>query len=110
MALETEIITQASTREISPNIPSSRTVTPTQVGLAIIPVAFVVTLAFVFFKQIQYRKNLYIKLVNLKHFSSIPCHKCQFFDNNQQLPCAVQPAVVLSEEAMNCGDYTPKRR
>ncbi|MGB3757090.1 MAG: hypothetical protein WBA07_12045 [Rivularia sp. (in: cyanobacteria)] len=110
MALETEIITQASTREISPSIPPSRTVTPTQVGLAIIPVAFVVTLTFLFFKQVQDRKNLYTKLVNLKRFSSIPCHKCQFFDNNQQLPCAVQPAVVLSEEAMNCSDYAPKRR
>ncbi len=110
MALETEITTQASTREISPNIPPSKEVTTIQIGLAFIPVAFVVTLAFIFFKQVQHRKNLYIKLVNLKRFSSIPCHKCQFFDNNQQLPCAVQPAVVLSEEALNCGDYAPKRR
>jgi len=110
MAPETEIIAQASTREISPNIPPSREVTPTQVGLAFIPVAFVVTLAFIFFKQVKDRKNLYIKLVNLKRFSAIPCRKCQFFDNNQQLPCAVQPAVVLSEEAVNCGDYAPKRR
>lgn len=110
MALETEITTQASTREISPNIPPSKEVATIQIGLAFIPVAFVVTLAFIFFKQVQYRKNLYIKLVNLKRFSSIPCHKCQFFDNNQQLPCAVQPAVVLSEEALNCSDYAPKRR
>lgn len=110
MAPDTEIIAQVSTREISPSIPPSIEVTPTQVGLAMIPVAFVVTLAFIFFKQVKDRKNLYIELVNLKRFSSIPCRKCQFFDNNQQLPCAVQPAVVLSEEAINCSDYAPKRR
>ena len=110
MAPDKEIITQASTREISPNIPPSREVTTIQVGLAIIPVAFIVTLAFIFFKQVKYRKNLYTQVVNLKRFSSIPCRECQFFDNNQQLPCAVQPAVVLSEEAVNCSDYAPKRR
>ncbi|MBE9212244.1 hypothetical protein IQ247_05885 [Plectonema cf. radiosum LEGE 06105] len=110
MAPRTEIITQPSTREISPNIPPSGEVTSIQTGLAIIPVAFVITLAFVFIKQIKYRKNLYTQVVSLKHFYSIPCRKCQFFDNNQHLPCAVQPALVLSVEAVNCSDYAPKRR
>ena len=110
MAPEVEIVTQPSTREISPSIPPSSEVTTIQVGLAVIPVAFVVTLAFIFFKQVKYQKNLYTHLVSLKRFSSIPCRKCQFFDSNQQLSCAVQPAVVLSEEAVNCGDYAPKRR
>ncbi len=109
MAPEIEIVTQPSTR-VSPNIPPSSEVTTIQVGLAVIPVAFVITLAFIFFKQVKYRKNLYTQLVNLKRISSIPCRKCQFFNNNQQLPCAVQPALVLSEEAVNCGDYAPKRK
>ncbi len=110
MAPEIEIVSQANTREISPNIPPSREVSTIQVGLAVIPVAFVIALAFIFFKQVKYQNNLYTKLVNLKRISSIPCRKCQFFDNNQQLPCAVQPALVLSEEAVNCGDYAPKRK
>lgn len=110
MASQTELVAQASTREISPNIPRSSEVTTTQVGLAIIPVAFVITLAFIFFKQIKYRKNLYSQLVNLKPFSAIPCRKCLFFDSNQHLPCAVQPALVMSVESANCNDYTPKKR
>jgi hypothetical protein len=110
MAPEIEIVTQPSTREISPSITPSSEVTTIQTGLAIIPVAFVITLAFIFFKQVKYRKNLYSELVNFKRLSSIPCHKCQFFDNNQHLPCAVQPALALSVEAVNCGDYTPKKR
>lgn len=110
MAPEVEIVTQPSTREISPSIPPSSEVTTIQVGLAVIPVAFVVTLAFIFFKQVKSQKNLYTQVVTLKRFSSIPCRKCQFFDNNQHLPCAVQPALALSVEAVNCGDYTPKKR
>ncbi|MDY6903012.1 MAG: hypothetical protein SWZ49_33805 [Cyanobacteriota bacterium] len=110
MAYKTELVTQASTRQVSPNIQPSSETTTTQVGLAIISVAFVITLAFVFFKQIKYRKNLYTQLVNLKPFSVIPCRKCLFFDSNQHLPCAVQPALVMSVESANCNDYTPKKR
>lgn len=110
MAPQTVTISQQSAPQISPNYTPSDEATTVQVGLAFIPVAFVVTLAFIFFKQVKSRKNLYTKLVTFKRLSSIPCRKCQFFDNNQQLPCAVQPALVLSEEAVNCGDYAPKKR
>ena len=110
MAPETAIIAQQSTHEISPNIPHSNEVTTIQVGLAIIPVAFVLTLAFVFIKQVKYQKNLHTQLVNLKHFSYIPCRNCQFFDNNNYLTCAVQPVIVMSSEAIDCSDYAPKNR
>lgn len=110
MAPQTQKISQQNIREISPNITPSREVTTIQAGLAIIPVAFVIALTFIFFKQVKYRRNLYTQLVAFKRFSAIPCHKCQFFDNNQHLPCAIQPALVLSQEAVNCGDYAPKRR
>ncbi|MDY6902464.1 MAG: hypothetical protein SWZ49_31015 [Cyanobacteriota bacterium] len=109
MATETEISNQKSTREISPNIPSSNEITPVQISFAIIPVAFVTTLAFLFFKQIKHRKELYNQAVALKRLSSVPCYKCRFFDNNQQLPCAVQPTVALSEEAFNCKDYMKRK-
>jgi hypothetical protein len=36
----------------------------------------------------------------------IPCYNCRFFDNNPHLKCAIQPSLVLSEEAFNCPDYT----
>lgn len=108
MALHTETITTTNTREIPPNTPSSREVTTIQLGLATIPVVFVIVLAFIFFQQVKYRKNLYHQLVTSKRYSSIPCHKCEFFDNNHHLPCAVQPTLVMSLEAVNCSDYSPK--
>jgi len=36
---------------------------------------------------------------------SIPCRTCRFFSNNTHLKCAVQPTLVLTEQANNCPDY-----
>lgn len=110
MSSKAEIITQPNNSDTSPNIPASSEFTAFQVGLAIIPIAFLITLAFIFYKQVKYRKYLHTKANALKLFSTIPCRKCQFFNNNQQLPCAVQPSLVLSLEAVNCSDYTPKNK
>ncbi|QSJ14763.1 hypothetical protein JYQ62_23060 [Nostoc sp. UHCC 0702] len=37
----------------------------------------------------------------------VPCKKCQFYSNNNYLKCAVQPSMVLTEEAKNCSEYSP---
>lgn len=39
----------------------------------------------------------------------VPCRKCQYFSQNHHLNCAVQPSIVLTEEASNCPDYSPKQ-
>ncbi|WP_276750585.1 hypothetical protein [Chlorogloeopsis fritschii] len=44
--------------------------------------------------------------VNSLH--KLPCKTCRYFSNNYHLHCAVQPSIVLTEEAMNCSDYCPK--
>ena len=110
MALKTEIRTQPSTHEISPNILSSTEVANMQAGMIIIPMAFTIALALIFFKQVKYQKKLYSQLINLKRFSSIPRQKFQFYNDNQHLACAVQPAVVLSSDAVNCRDYKSLKR
>ncbi len=106
MATKAENTTQTGINEISPNIPLSSEFITLKIGLAIIPVLFVIALAFLFFKQVKYRKELYNRTTTIRRLSSIPCYKCQFFDNNQQLPCAVQPSIVLTEQAFDCSDYT----
>ncbi|KOP27942.1 hypothetical protein AMR41_02360 [Hapalosiphon sp. MRB220] len=39
----------------------------------------------------------------------VPCRKCHYFSQNHHLNCAVQPSIVLTEEASNCPDYCPKQ-
>ena len=41
-------------------------------------------------------------------FKEVPCRKCQFFDGNHYLNCAVRPSTVLTKQALNCSDYLPK--
>jgi hypothetical protein len=38
----------------------------------------------------------------------IICSHCQYFDNNQFLKCALHPAAVLTEQAVDCIDYDQK--
>ncbi len=44
----------------------------------------------------------------VNHLNKLPCKTCRYFSNNHYVQCAVQPSIVLTEEAMNCSDYCPK--
>ena len=59
METKAENTNQTRISEISPNIPPKSEITTFQIGLAIIPVVFVTALAFLFFKQVKYRKERY---------------------------------------------------
>lgn len=37
----------------------------------------------------------------------VPCAQCQFFTHNYCLKCTVHPHRALTEEAIDCNDYTP---
>ncbi|MBW4604875.1 MAG: hypothetical protein KME29_36310 [Calothrix sp. FI2-JRJ7] len=38
------------------------------------------------------------------------CTQCQYFAKNHFFNCAVQPSLVLTDEANNCSDYCPKNQ
>ncbi|MEH1782927.1 hypothetical protein [Nostoc sp.] len=48
------------------------------------------------------------EIVSIKYLQQHPCESCQFFNNNRYLKCAVQPAIALTIQALNCSDYSPK--
>ncbi len=45
--------------------------------------------------------------VSIKHLHQIPCRNCRFFCNNPYLKCAINPSIVLTEQALDCSDYAP---
>jgi hypothetical protein len=54
------------------------------------------------------RENQIIYATN--SYENLPCKNCQFFAaNNHYLKCAVQPSLVLTEEANSCSDYCAKQ-
>ncbi|MEH2197183.1 hypothetical protein [Nostoc sp.] len=48
------------------------------------------------------------EIVSIKHVQQHPCRSCKFFHKNSYLKCAVNPAIALTKEALNCSDYSPK--
>jgi hypothetical protein len=45
-----------------------------------------------------------------KSLTNHRCTQCQYFAKNHFLNCAVQPSLVLTDEANNCSDYCPKNQ
>jgi hypothetical protein len=42
--------------------------------------------------------------------SPIRCSRCQYFNNNHFLNCALHSVTVLTEQAVDCQDYCQKAR
>ncbi|MEA5507288.1 hypothetical protein VB735_30185 [Halotia wernerae UHCC 0503] len=45
----------------------------------------------------------------VKGLHKVPCKNCQFYSNNNYLKCAVKPDIVMTEEAKDCSEYSPKK-
>ncbi|MCG9892160.1 MAG: hypothetical protein MH252_13925 [Thermosynechococcaceae cyanobacterium MS004] len=42
-----------------------------------------------------------------RRMHQIPCPHCRFFTNSAALKCTVHPATAMSEEAIQCPDFSP---
>jgi hypothetical protein len=38
------------------------------------------------------------------------CYQCRYFGQNAYLKCTVHPSTVLTEQALNCLDYSPNSK
>ncbi len=80
-------------------------------ALSLAPLGFIlvwVIFLLVFHKIRTYRDDkVYVKSDFL---TKVPCKKCQFYANNHYLKCAVKPDSVLTEKAVDCSEYTPKKK
>lgn len=74
------------------------------------PLSFVFSWVFFLLVLRKVRTALDNKMVfTINHLQQVPCKNCRFFSNNHYLKCAVKPDVVMTEEAINCSEYSPKR-
>ena len=51
--------------------------------------------------------SLYGRSLQLYFFYSTPCRHCFYFNNCQDLHCAVNPYTVLTKQARHCPEFTP---
>jgi hypothetical protein len=72
-------------------------------------VGFIICWTAIFFmlsKRVRYsRKKIAVDDISLHQ---IPCKKCKFYSNDPHLKCAVNPSIVLKEQAVDCSDYCAK--
>jgi hypothetical protein len=78
--------------------------------ISLSPLSFVFIWAIFLLILQKIRSNLDDKVVlTINGLQKVPCKNCQFFSNNHYLKCAVQPHLVMTEEAINCCEYLPKK-
>ncbi|MCC5636805.1 hypothetical protein LC593_13210 [Nostoc sp. CHAB 5844] len=46
---------------------------------------------------------------SVKSLHQVPCKNCRFYSNNHYLKCAVQPSIVMTDEAKNCSEFSDKK-
>jgi DNA polymerase III gamma/tau subunit len=79
-------------------------------ALSLAPLGFIFVWAIFLLLFQKIRSNTEDKVyLKSKVLQKVPCKKCQFFANNHYLKCAVKPDTVLTEDAINCSEYTPKK-
>ncbi|AFZ32416.1 hypothetical protein Glo7428_3962 [Gloeocapsa sp. PCC 7428] len=99
--------------EIAQNTPSSNN----QVSVPNNAVSFwgplsLVTGGAIFLTMLfKFRKNKQSDIVvNLKQLNKIPCSNCRYFSSNPYLKCAVNPKIALTQEAIDCTEYSPQAK
>jgi len=45
----------------------------------------------------------------INRLKKVPCQNCQYYSNNHYLKCAIQPSIVMTEEAKNCSEFLPEQ-
>ncbi|MEA5616777.1 hypothetical protein VB711_02835 [Cronbergia sp. UHCC 0137] len=79
-------------------------------AVSLTPLGFVFIWAIILLILQKIRANLDEKMVfSINGLHKVPCKNCKFFSNNHYLKCAVKPDIVMTEEAINCSEYCPKR-
>lgn len=80
---------------------------------SLIAIATVGTLAILAIvgKRLGWRKTLDSqKLTLTKSDCQASCENCRFFNNNPYIKCAIHPSKVLSAQARDCADYSPRSK
>ncbi len=80
-----------------------------EIALTLSPIALLFSWVLFFLILQKIRTFLDNKMVfPVKGLHKVPCKNCRFYANNHYLKCAVQPSIVLTEEAQDCPEYSPK--
>jgi hypothetical protein len=69
---------------------------------AIVSLGIFLTIAVLIYARIPKRKQ---NLSKVRLPLTITCSRCQYFNDNHFLKCALHPVTVMTEQAVDCQDY-----
>lgn len=80
--------------------------------LLVLDVVFLIMMAIAVLSLIAMPLYSYIPLwrkqsINLRRNRKAPCDRCQYFNHNAYLNCALHPITALTEQSIDCADYYP---
>jgi hypothetical protein len=103
-------IHEITQKEVKQQQPQSDSLNIPDIAISLTPVSLVFSWIIFFIILRKIRTILDNKMVfTVNNLQQVPCKNCQFYANNHYLKCAVQPSLVLTEEAKNCSEYSPKK-
>ena len=81
-------------------------------SLLVLDVVFLIMVAIAILSLISMPLYSYIPLwrkqsTNLRRNRKAPCDRCQYFNHNAYLNCALHPTTALTEQSFDCADYCP---
>lgn len=86
-------------------------ITIRDLAISLSPVGFIIGWIGFFIILQKIRAFLDEKMVlSINSVHKLPCKNCRFYSNNHYLKCAVNPSIVLTEEAMSCSEYSSSKK
>lgn len=74
------------------------------VGIAICPLLVIILFVYSFLSTVR---QICDRIIAKQVWLSSPCPRCIYFNNCQELPCAVNPYFALTKKALDCRDFEP---
>ncbi|WP_445634937.1 hypothetical protein NSTC745_06822 [Nostoc sp. DSM 114161] len=97
--------------EVKKEQPPTNQLTIPDIAISLSPLGFIIGWVVFLLVLQKLRSFLDRKMVlPTKTSHKVPCKKCRFYSNNNYIKCAVKPSIVLTEEAMNCPEYSPNNK
>ena len=102
---------QVIVSEATKNKAQTHELTVTDIAIYLSLVGFVISWMVFFLILRKIRAILDYKMVfSVKSLHKLPCKNCRFYSNNHYLKCAVNPSIVLTDEAINCYEYSRSKK
>ncbi|WP_373540951.1 hypothetical protein [Chamaesiphon sp.] len=83
-------------------------VVPSLVNAVFINIALVAVCFALFIPIYAYISKQRQHKFKIGQHHKVACHRCRYFSNNLYVQCALHPTSVMTEQAIDCKDYTAK--